>query len=82
VLEVLQPGRTEQDVFPTQYKMNSRKSLHALFDADFEWAAASRTSLDQYLLPWPRLGRTAAAIERRLPRALQSALVICARKRV
>jgi 2-polyprenyl-3-methyl-5-hydroxy-6-metoxy-1,4-benzoquinol methylase len=81
VLEVLQPGRTEKDVFPTEYKMNSRKSLHALFDADFEWAAASRTSLDQYLLPWPRLGRAAASVERRLPRAMQSALVICARKR-
>jgi SAM-dependent methyltransferase len=81
VLHVVQPGRQDQDVFHTAYKMNSRKDLAALFDRDFDWAAASRTGLDRYLMPWPKLAGTAVAIERRLPRAMHTGLVICARKR-
>ena len=80
-LNVLQPGRLDKDVFATAYRMNTRRALHALLDRDFEWAAASRTGLDQYLKPWPRLGRVVEGVERRLPRALQMALVVCARRR-
>ncbi len=80
-LNVLQPGRQEQDVFRTAYRMNTRRDLAQLFDQDFEWAAASRTGLDRYLLPWPRLARATVAVERRLPRAAQTALVVCARRR-
>jgi hypothetical protein len=80
VLDTFQPGREERDVFRTAYKMNTRKDLAALFDRDYDWAAASRTGLDRYLLPWPTLSKTAAAVERRLPRAAQTALVLCARK--
>lgn len=81
VLSRLQPGRRERDVFATTYRMNTRRALHALLDERFEWAAASRTGLDQYLKPWPRLGRFVESVERRLPRGLQMALVVCARKR-
>jgi SAM-dependent methyltransferase len=81
VLTTFQPGRQEQDVFHTAYRMNTRKAIGELFGADYEWATASRTGLDRYLMPWPRLGRIAAAVEGRFPRGLQSALVICARKR-
>lgn len=80
-LNVLQPGRQEQDVFRTAYRMNTRRDLAQLFDQDFEWAAASRTGLDRYLLPWPRVARATVAVERRLPRAAQTALVVCARRR-
>jgi SAM-dependent methyltransferase len=82
VLNVLQPRRLEKDVFATAYRMNTRPALHALLDRDFEWAAASRTGLDQYLKPWPKLGRFVEGAERRLPRAAQMALVVCARRRV
>jgi hypothetical protein len=82
VLESVQPGRREKDVFPTAYKMNTRHALAELFDRDYEWAAASRTGLDRYLQPWPRLGKMAASLERRFPRGMQTALVICARKRM
>jgi ubiquinone/menaquinone biosynthesis C-methylase UbiE len=82
VLTSLQPGREEQDVFRTAYQMNTRRALATLFDKDFEWAAASRTGLDQYLKPWPKLGRAAVAVERRLPRSAQTALVVCARRRM
>ena len=61
--------------------MNSRKQLAALFDADYDWAAASRTGLDRYFMPWPRVAGAAVAFERRLPRAMHTGLVICARKR-
>ncbi len=81
VLNVFQPGRQEQDVFHTAYQMNTRKQLAGLFDRDFEWAAASRTGLDRYFLPWPKVAGTAVAIERRLPRSMQTGLVVCARKR-
>jgi SAM-dependent methyltransferase len=81
VLTSLQPDRQEQDVFRTAYRMNTRRALAELFDADFTWAAASRTGLDQYMRPWPKLGRVAVAVERRLPRSTQTALVVCARKR-
>jgi hypothetical protein len=81
VLNVFQPGRQEQDVFRTAYLMNTRKQLAALLDRDFEWAAASRTGLDRYFGPWPKVAGTAVAIERRLPRAMQTGLVVVARKR-
>ncbi len=81
VLTTFQPGRQEQDVFHTAYRMNTRKQVAELFGADYEWATASRTGLDRYLMPWPRLGRMAAAVEGRFPRGLQSAFVICARKK-
>ena len=56
-LEHLQPGREERDVFRTAYKMNTRKDLARLFDADFDLALARRTGLEQYCKPWPRLRR-------------------------
>jgi SAM-dependent methyltransferase len=81
IIGSVQPGRHEKDVFHTAYQMNTRRDLAQLLDRDFEWAAASRTGLDQYLIRWPRLGRVVVSVERRLPRSLQTALVICARKR-
>jgi SAM-dependent methyltransferase len=81
VLNVFQPGRQEQDVFRTAYRMNTRPDLAALFDRDYEWAAASRTGLERYLMPWPKVAKAVQVVERRLPRTMQCALVICARKR-
>lgn len=81
VLNTVQPGREEQDVFKTAYLMNTRRSLADLLDKDFEWAAASRTGLDRYLVPWPRIAKMVVAVERRLPRSFQTALVIVARRK-
>ena len=80
VLETFQPGRQAQDVFDTVYRMNTRKDLARVLDAQFEWAAASRTGLDRYLQPWPRVARAVGAVERRLPRGAQQALIVCARR--
>jgi SAM-dependent methyltransferase len=80
-LRHLQPGREERDVFRTAYKMNSRNDLAQLFDQDFEWAAASRTGLEQYFKPWPRLRRHVAPLERHLPRSMWMALIVFAKRR-
>ena len=80
VLEKLQPGRQAQDVFPTVYGMNSDPALHALFDGRFEWASSYHPGLKHYFEPRPGLAKAIAAIEARLPRRNQHALVIAARK--
>jgi SAM-dependent methyltransferase len=80
-LERLQPGREEQDVFRTAYKMNTRQDLARLFDGDFELALARRTGLEQYCKPWPRVRRGVAQLERHLPTSMWMALVVFARRR-
>lgn len=80
-LERLQPGREERDVFRTAYKMNTRKDLTRLFEADFDLALARRTGLEQYCKPWPRLRRAVADLERHLPTSMWMALVVFARRR-
>lgn len=81
VLSLLQPGRDSEDVFPTHYRMNTRRELGELLGDTFDWAIASRTGLEQYLLRWPRLGRLVNGLERLLPRDARMAMVVCARKR-
>jgi SAM-dependent methyltransferase len=81
VLARLQPGREARDVFPTMYRMNTRRDLAALLDADFDWTVAHRSGLNHYLHPWPRVARFVAAAEPRLPRSVRTTLVVYARKR-
>lgn len=81
-LEVVQPGRWAEDVFPTRYFMNTRRALARLLDDEFDWAQASRPGLDRYLGPWPAAARVAVAVEARLPQSLQTALVLCARRKM
>lgn len=80
VLEKLQPGRQAKDVFPTTYLMNSDPALHQLFDGRFEWASSYHPGLKHYFMRRPGLAKTVAAVEARLPRRNQHALVIAARK--
>ncbi|HEY2165754.1 MAG TPA: class I SAM-dependent methyltransferase [Jatrophihabitantaceae bacterium] len=81
VLEKIQPGREARDVFPTMYRMNTRRDLAALLDREFEWTVAHRGGLHHYAHPWPRLARAIAVVEPRLPQTLRTTLVIYARKR-
>ena len=81
VLEHLQPGREERDVFETAYRMNSRQDLQALLAPEFDWALARRTGLEQYCKPWPTLRRAVGPVERVLPTSLWMALVVFARRR-
>ena len=81
VLEHLQPGREERDVFHTAYRMNTRRDLDAIFAPQFDWALARRTGLEQYCKPWPTLRRAVGPVERVLPTSLWMALVVFARRR-
>ena len=56
--------------------MNTRKDLARLFDADFDWALARRTGLEQYCKPWPLVRRGVAQVERHLPTSMWMALVV------
>jgi SAM-dependent methyltransferase len=81
VLERLQPGREERDVFRTAYQMNTRSDLDDLFAPQFDWALARRTGLEQYFKPWPTARRMVGPVERVLPTSLWMALVVFARRR-
>lgn len=81
VLTRLQPGRHERDVFPTVYAMNTRRDLAGLLTPDFEWAVSYHSVLEQYAGRWPRLRGMVDGFESRLPRRVQSVLVVAARKR-
>ena len=59
--------------FHTAYKMNTRKDLARLLDADFDWALAHRTGLEQYCKPWPGFRRRRRQAERFLPRHVDGA---------
>jgi ubiquinone/menaquinone biosynthesis C-methylase UbiE len=81
VVARLQPTRQAADVFPTAYHMNTEKEIGALFDADYEWSVAHCGGLHHYFGPWPRMARAIAALEPRLPKAAQTTIVLCARKK-
>ncbi|MDN5743995.1 MAG: class I SAM-dependent methyltransferase [Nocardioidaceae bacterium] len=77
----MQPGRREEDVFPTAYRMNNRKALAALLDREFEWSVTSHGGLHHYMQPWPRMARVARVAEQRFPEGNRLTLLLCARKR-
>jgi SAM-dependent methyltransferase len=80
VLARLQPGRQEQDVFPTAYLMNSRAQLAPLLDGHFEWTTSTHPGLEHYAARFPRVGGVLSAAEvHLLPGAAQTALVVAAR---
>lgn len=81
MLGKLQPGREGRDVFPTAYRMNTRRALRPLLDPYFEWTVLTKPGLENYFGPWPRFGRLATAVERHLPRSAQMVLIVSARRR-
>jgi SAM-dependent methyltransferase len=81
VVSRLQPGRADQDVFPTVYKMNTLAALSQSFAADFDWAASFHPGLEHYATRWPRLAKALAVAEPRMPRRMQLGLIVSARKR-
>lgn len=82
VLAKVQPGRVEQDVFPTAYRMNTRKALAPLLDPWFDWTTSAHPGLEHYAVRRPWLAGAVAALEPRLlPRSAHLALVVTARLR-
>jgi SAM-dependent methyltransferase len=81
VVGTLQPKRLEEDVFPTTYRMNTRADLAAVFGPGFDWAASFHPGLEHYAKRWPPLVKLINAVEPRLPKRTQHALIVTARKR-
>ena len=81
VLERLQPGRQAQDVFPTQYHMNTRADLRRLFKSSqwdlFTYAHASEP---QYAGRSVAAWRMAAFLDRITPPPLGPTLMVFARR--
>jgi SAM-dependent methyltransferase len=82
VLTLLQPGRQERDVFPTQYAMNTIRDLRRLFpESGWRLVVYRHASEPQYVgrsvLAW----RAASFIDRLTPPPLQPTLMIFAQKR-
>jgi SAM-dependent methyltransferase len=80
VLAKLQPRRSEKDVFPTVYRMNTPHDLGAVFDADFDWAVSAHPGMHEYASR-PALKGVVRVVEPRIPRHNQLVLIVTARKR-
>ncbi len=82
VLSKLQRGRLAEDVFPTQYAMNTRRDLRRLFPADrWDLAVYGHASEPQYAGSTVAAWRAASFVDRVTPPPLAPTLMIFARKR-
>lgn len=81
ILTRLQPGRRERDVFPTCYRMNTRRDIKAVFDSGFDWTVSFHPGMEQYAMRWPWLQRSVSVVESRIPSRAQLVMIVSARKR-
>lgn len=79
LLSRLQPGRKEEDVFPTRYSMNTRRDLRRLF-APHGVYVYGHTSEPTYFGTSPTAWRFAAGLGRLTPPAFAPTLMIFVRK--
>lgn len=81
VLRVAQEDREEKDVFATVYRCNTRSKLRRLLDQRGFIHAIYRTESEPMYMSFSRIAyRIFAVIHRLLPSALQSTLLVFARK--
>ena len=80
-LSAIQPGRKAQDVFPTRYRMNTKRALHALFGADADVFVTSWSAEPAYHLGSSIAYRTIKSMNKHLPASLQPTLHVFVRKR-
>lgn len=79
VLEKLQPGRQERDVFPTRYAMNTRRDLARLFPAGrWNLFVYGHASEPQYAGSSTAAWRAASLVDRLTPPRLQPTLMVFA----
>ncbi len=81
VLRRAQPDRKEQDVFPTAYRMNTRRRIAQLFpDPRYERTVYACSAEPSYAGNSPLLWSLSFTLHKLLPEALQTALHIMLRK--
>lgn len=80
-LSRLQPGRQERDVFPTLYKMNTRRTLVRLFPAhEWDLIAYTFSAEPAYFGNSRRAIKAVDAIQSRLPSGLGTTWCVFARR--
>jgi SAM-dependent methyltransferase len=79
-LHRLQPGRKDEDVFPVEYHMNTRRQLRRLFPEPSKVVVYGHTSEPTYFGRSKVAWRTAAFLGRLTPPALEPTLMIFVQK--
>ncbi len=80
-LTAIQPDRKPEDVFPTTYRMNTKRDLRAAFGAGMELFITRGASEPGYHLGRPFVYRIVRWMNKHLPNALQPTLFVYARKK-
>jgi SAM-dependent methyltransferase len=80
VLHRLQPGRQDQDVFPVEYHMNTRRSLRTLFPEPHHLVVYGHNSEPRYFGHSVPAWRAAQLLNRVTPPALASTLMVFVQK--
>ena len=73
-LDRIQPGRKSEDVFPTRYRMNSRRAMKRLFSRYGEVTVYTNSAEPAYHFGSPLLYRLGMIAHKLLPAGLQTAL--------
>lgn len=82
ILRFAQPGRKEQDVFPTVFRMNSMRALRACFPSTvFEHLTYRYEAEPAYFFNSRAVFRLMSAVNRVLPRVFSSTLLVFLRKK-
>lgn len=82
VLKRLQPTRKEEDVFPTRYRLNTKKALRRHFPPErYEHLVYAVSTEPLYFGNSPTMWRAMAGINSRTPQAIGAMLMIFLRKR-
>jgi SAM-dependent methyltransferase len=79
-LHRLQPGRKDEDVFPVEYHMNTRRQLRRLFPSPHQLVIYGHTSEPTYFGRSRAAWRAAAFLGRLTPPALEPTLMVFVQK--
>jgi SAM-dependent methyltransferase len=79
-IEKVQPGRKADDVFPTRYRMNSRRAVKRLFGRYGEVYAYTASGEPSYHFGNALIYRLGMLVHKLLPSALQTALFVFVRR--
>jgi SAM-dependent methyltransferase len=80
-LRRIQPGRKAEDIFPTQYRLNTARDLRRAFGRDAEVYVSYVSSEPGYHFGRPFVYRTVKWLNKHLPAALQPVILVYIRKR-
>jgi SAM-dependent methyltransferase len=81
LLNYIQPKRKAEDVFPTMYRLNSRKDLERAFGSHADVFVVPVSGEPAYHFGRPTLYRIAKRAHKYLPDVMQPLLIVFARKR-